>query len=159
MNLPTIPSALLDLAITDVRTIFSQPGIKYVPYVWVSPSMSAEEDICGACAAGAVMLRSLHMSPKKEWHAPHLVFHYKKQAAIIDALEAIDLIREQEVKRALQRLQPHLPEGMLTPEKEHAIKQDYPPEAPENYQPLGRDVDALVRWFEIVRDWFRSHGL
>lgn len=80
MILPTLPSALLELALNDLIQVENDPRYRVHMGYWHNPS-----DTCAVCFGGAVLAKSLGVSPDERIDILDTVpLHNRKQISALD---------------------------------------------------------------------------
>ena len=113
-QLPDKPSALIRLALTDLRKVEKQPDIYAVNmYFWHrsydDPVFKDGRAQCSVCLAGAVMAKSLNVSPDCNVRPESF------EASTYQKLMALDCFRKGDLRDGLMQLSLHrvvLPNGM-----------------------------------------------
>lgn len=101
-TLPSLPSALIRLALSDLSQCEKDPHYTINMNVWHDPEH--EDGICHVCLAGAVMAKTLAY-PHDRTVLPSITLHYPE-------LSALDHFRTGDISSALRCLHIPLPPGI-----------------------------------------------
>lgn len=100
-TLPNKPSALIKLALKDLRACESNPTYKINMYVWhTERSVSFDKKHCQVCLAGAVMAKSLKVRPYESKDP----LHYKYDKQLQAKLWALDVFKSGHIGYGLHLL-------------------------------------------------------